>query len=487
MALGVDKPDMGTSEEHQKLQLYKAREPVYPKLGHGKYRYIKWIILFATLGVYYLLPWVRWPRGAGEPSQAVLVDFAHGRFYFFFIEIWPDELYFLTGLLVLSALVLFLVTALFGRLWCGYSCPQTVWTDLFIAVERLVEGDRNQRMKLAKQPWSFGKVTKKVTKHAIWLLIAAMTGGAWVLYFHDAPTVMKNLFTGHAPASSYLFIAILTFTTYSLAGIMREQVCTYMCPWPRIQAAMTDAETINVGYFAARGEPRGKHRKGPDADKLGDCIDCSLCVQVCPMGIDIRDGDQLECINCGLCIDACDEVMVKVHKPKGLIAYASNYRTATKDEKPKTWPHWIRARTIFYGGVVAVIAGLIVFGMSTTSNVEFNIERNRAPAFTTLSDGHVRNAITARILNKNNETHEFSIHFEGPESLEISAVGLRLEGNTVFVPVPGDKLVQSRIFMTLPKEDVTTINGAPSDISVILTDTVTGETLKKDLKFVSKG
>lgn len=257
----VEKLDVAAVNSAAARTLYKAREPIYPKLVHGKFRALKWALLSLTLGVYYLLPWIRWPRGVGEPDQAVLVDFPGRRFYFFFIEIWPDELYFLTGLLILAALALFLATALFGRVWCGYACPQTVWTDLYIAVERLVEGDRNKRIKLAKAPWTGEKIAKKATKHALWLIIAAATGGAWVFYFHDAPTVFPQLFRGEAPGSAYLFIGLLTFTTYMLAGSMREQVCTYMCPWPRIQAALTDSETLQVTYKADRGEPRGSHKK----------------------------------------------------------------------------------------------------------------------------------------------------------------------------------------------------------------------------------
>ena len=340
---GVHKMSETAEPEH----LYAKREAVHPQLVHGKYRLTKWIVLFVTLGIYYLLPWLRWPRAPHEPSQAVLVDFEGARLYFFSIEIWPDEFYLVTGLLVLSALALFFVTSVWGRLWCGYTCPQTVWTDLFIAVERAVEGDRNKRLQLAKQPWTAAKITKKVTKHSIWLLIAMATGGAWVLYFHDAPTVVGNFLSGTAPASSYLFVGILTFTTYSLAGLMREQVCTYMCPWPRIQGAMTDDKTFQVGYYALRGEPRGKHKKGADWSELGDCIDCNGCVVACPMGIDIRDGDQLECINCGLCIDACDSVMKKVGLPKGLIAYGADYRAVKDPKARKRLPQFFRARTVF--------------------------------------------------------------------------------------------------------------------------------------------
>jgi len=210
--------------------LYKPRTPIYPKLAHGRWRTVKWAMLIATLAVYYVVPWIRWARPGAAPQQAVLVDFTGRRFYFFFIQLWPQEVYFITGLLVMAALALFLVTALFGRLWCGYTCPQTVWTDLYIAVERLFEGDRNARMKLDVAPWSLDKVWRKGGKHLTWLAIALATGGAWIFYFHDAPTLWRNFWIGQAPLTAYVSAGVLTFTTYVLAGTMREQVCTYLCP-----------------------------------------------------------------------------------------------------------------------------------------------------------------------------------------------------------------------------------------------------------------
>ena len=308
--------------------LYKPRTPIYPKLVHGRWRMIKWALLVATLAVYYITPWIRWRRPEGLPQQAVLVDFAGRRFYFAFIQLWPQEVYFITGLLVVAALALFLVSALFGRLWCGYACPQTVWTDLYIVTERLFEGDRNARMRLDAAPTSFDKLWRKSGKHLTWLAIAMATGGAWVFYFHDAPMLWRTFWIGQAPMTAYVSVGVLTCTTYLLAGTMREQVCTYMCPWPRIQGAMLDAHSLQVTYRADRGETRGPHKKGATWEDRGDCIDCNQCVVVCPTGIDIRNGPQLECINCGLCIDACDEVMVKIGRPTGLIAYDTDAAVA---------------------------------------------------------------------------------------------------------------------------------------------------------------
>ncbi len=305
--------------------LYAAAKKVYPQRVWGTYRRIKWIVLWIALGVYDILPFIRWNRGPDQPGQAVLVDMAHSRFYFFFIELWPQEVYYFTGLLILAALILFLSNALFGRVWCGYACPQTVWTDLFLFVERRIEGDRRDRIKLDEAPWTADKIMKRVAKHAAWLAIALFTGGAAVLYFEDAPTLLKQLLVFQAPPVAYLWIGILTFTTYSLAGHMREQVCLYMCPWPRIQAALTDTDALNVTYRSDRGEPRMSVKEAAKVrahgEAAGDCIDCMQCVAVCPTGVDIRKGSQLGCIQCGLCIDACDAVMAKVHRPTRLIAY----------------------------------------------------------------------------------------------------------------------------------------------------------------------
>ncbi len=464
-------------------QLYKAREPIYPKLVHGKFRFLKWIVLFATLGVYYVLPWIRWERGPGEPNQAVLVDFPGNRFYFFFIEIWPDELYYVTGLLILGAVGLFLATALFGRVWCGYTCPQTVWTDLFIAVERMVEGDRNKRMKLAKAPWSGEKVAKKTIKHALWLAIAAATGGAWVFYFHDAPTIFPQLFTGAAPFSAYLFAGILTFTTYILAGSMREQVCTYMCPWPRIQAALTDAETLQVTYKKDRGEPRGPHKKGESWEGRGDCVSCRACVAACPMGIDIRDGAQLECINCALCIDACNDIMKKVGRPAGLISYDTdkNMERRAKGEKPTI--KLFRSRTLFYAGVWLVVAAVMLFGLASRATVEVNVLRDRTPPFVQLSDGSIRNAYTVKIINKANSARDFILTLDGPAALEVSAVGETVDQGSLTLTAPGDSVRSVRLFATLPGDAVTR---ASEPVVISIEDAETGETATNPTVFLAE-
>ena len=309
----VAEAEVGGAPPDDDIPLYAPRRKIYPQSVHGTFRRIKWAVLIVTLGIYYLLPFVRWDRGPNAPSQAVLIDFPNRRFYFFFIEIWPQEIYYLTGLLILAAILLFLMNAVAGRVWCGYLCPQTVWTDLFFAIERFVEGDRREHMQRDVRKWTLGTYGRKGVKHFLWLMVAWWTGGAWVLYFADAPTLVKELATGEAPFVAYAWIGILTVTTYSLAGHMREQVCLYMCPWPRIQAALTDEYALNVTYRYDRGEPRCSAKKAEQlraqGQPAGDCVDCLQCVHVCPTGVDIRGGANLGCIQCGLCIDACDVVM----------------------------------------------------------------------------------------------------------------------------------------------------------------------------------
>ncbi|MBN9279774.1 MAG: cytochrome c oxidase accessory protein CcoG, partial [Hyphomicrobium sp.] len=287
-ATDVEAHDVAAVNRAADRQLYASRQKIYPRLAHGRFRTVKWIVMAVAFAIYYGLPWLRWDRGPDLPDQAVLLDMAHNRFFFFFLEIWPQEFYFVTGLLVLAALVLFLVTSVAGRVWCGYACPQTVWTDLMVAVERLWQGDRSARIRLDKEPWGVRKVFLKTMTHVSWLLIGLLTGGALVFYFRDAPTLAAELATGEAPAIAYLFLGIFAATTYLLGGIAREQVCIYMCPWPRIQGAMTDAHTLLVSYRAERGEPRGPVRKGPDGlvdwSARVDCIDCKACVVVCAQG-----------------------------------------------------------------------------------------------------------------------------------------------------------------------------------------------------------
>lgn len=459
--------------------LYSKRRQIYPKLAHGRFRTVKWIVMALTLGVYYLVPWIRWDRGEGIPDQAVLADFASEKFYFFFIEIWPQEAYYLAGLMILAALALFLVTSLFGRVWCGYACPQTVWTDLYIWVERAFEGDRAARIRLDRAPWSFNKLWRKVGKHVVWLIIAFCTGGAFVLYWHDAPTVAKGWFTGEAPLSAYWFAGILTFTTYFLAGTMREQVCTYMCPWPRIQGALTDENALNVTYRYDRGEPRGPHRKGESWEGRGDCIDCNQCVQVCPVGIDIRDGPQLQCIHCALCIDACDQMMERIGRPKGLIFYDTDTAVAAR-AAGKTPPklRLLRTRTVLYATLMALISGIMLFGLMTKSTFEVNVLKDRSPPYVRLSNGDYRNGYALKLVNKATHARTLLVEVGGVEGAELEVIGFDdVEGNTIELPVAAHGVDRYRILVTAPD------GAARRTLMIKVTDPETGETSRNSVPF----
>ena len=455
-AEGVARSEAEATNSAANRKLYKSRVPIYPKEVSGLYRNLKWAMMAITLSIYYLVPWIRWDRGPHAPHQAVLVDMNHERLYFFFIEIWPQEVYYLTGLLILAAVSLFLINAMFGRLWCGYSCPQTVWTDLFIWVETRIEGDRNARIRLAKAPWTFDKIARRVSKHAIWLIFSVATGGAWVFYFTDAPTLLHLLVTGTASFATYATIAGFTFTTYTLGGLMREQVCTYMCPWPRIQAAMTDREALSVTYRRDRGEPRGAHKKGQPWDGRGDCIDCNQCVAACPMGIDIRDGSQLECINCALCIDACDEVMLKIGRPKGLIAFDTEANVLRRLKGQKARFRFLRPRTILYGLVILAVGGIMLMSLATRHTLDLGVMRDRNPDFVTLSDGAVRNGYTVSVMNRAPKARDLYLDVSGLALRKVTIIGLGEVTLPAVIPVEPDKLRSLRVLLTVDRKNIKT-------------------------------
>jgi len=449
---GVEAVAVEAVNSDSRRSFFKAREKIHPKRVNGTFRHVKWAVMALTLGIYYITPWLRWDRGPHAPSQAVLIDFPARRFYFFFIELWPQEVYYITGLLILAAVSLFLWTALAGRVWCGYMCPQTVWTDLFLVVERWIEGRRNDRIKLDKAPWTFDKVRKRLTKHVIWLVIAFATGGAWIFYFADAPTLARQLFTLNANATAYTWAGILAFTTYMLGGFAREQVCTYMCPWPRIQSAMMDEHSLLVTYRYDRGESRGPHKKGDSWQGRGDCVDCKQCVAACPMGVDIREGLQLPCIQCGLCIDACNDVMDKVGRPRGLIAYDTDLNIARRQRGEATQFRPIRPRTIAYATLLAVVGTVMLYALMTRADFDVSVLRDRNPLYVRLSNGDIRNAFTVKLINKDRLGRSISLRIEGPQDAVLSGVGVTETGDgTVRVPVDADSLQATRIFVTVPR------------------------------------
>ena len=435
------------SPDAESKSLYAKREPIFPRRVKGAFRNLKWWLMAFTLGIYYITPWIRWDRGPNLPDQAVLVDMANRRFFFLMIEIWPHEFYFVAGLLIMAGLGLFLFTSAAGRVWCGYACPQTVWTDLFILVERWIEGDRNARLRLHRSKWTAEKIRKTATKWTAWLLIAIATGGAWVFYFTDAPTLAQNLVTGQAHPIAYITIAVLTATTFFFGGFFREQICIYACPWPRIQAAMIDEDTLTINYRHWRGEPRGKLQKGAVADGQGDCIDCMACVNVCPMGIDIRDGQQMACITCGLCIDACNDVMDRIGKPRDLIGYmALTDEVAEKAGKePKSvWKHVFRPRTIMYSTLWSGVGIALVVALFLRTEIDVNVTPVRNPTFVTLSDGSIRNTYDIRLLNKQGSDGKFRVSLISRAPLRISLEGTQ----ELIIPVAANEQKTQRVYVT---------------------------------------
>ena len=457
------------------IKLYEKRTAVHPQRIDGNFRRLKWAIMIVTLAIYYITPWIRWDRGPYAPNQAVLVDLANRRFYMFGIEIWPHEFYYVAGMLVMAGIGLFLVTSAVGRAWCGYACPQTVWTDVFQHVDRFVDGDRNARMRLDKAPWTGGKIFKRLYKWSIYLVIAFWTGGAWIMYFADAPTLVVDFWTGQAAFVAYATVGILTAITFLFGGFMREQVCIYMCPWPRIQTAMMDENSLLVTYRDWRGEPRGSVKKAQaKPGGFGDCIDCNQCVAVCPTGIDIREGPQIGCITCALCIDACDKVMGQVGRPRGLIDYV----TSDDAEREKAglptksvWRTLFHPRTLVYFGAWAGIGLAMLFALGNRTRLDIAVQHDRNPVYVQLSGGEIRNSYTAKIRNMESRPREMELAIAGLDNAVVWKGGTtRPDQQTVIrTLVPADSVAKLRLFVVAPsgpniREDfVISVKGSDDD------------------------
>lgn len=466
--------------------LYADHVKIYPQRVRGRFRSLKWAALAALLAIYYAAPWVRWNRGPGAPDQALLVDLPGRRAYLFSIEIWPQDVPLLAGAMMLAAIGLFLATAYAGRLWCGFACPQTVWTDLYLLAERWTEGDRNARMRLDAAPWGAAKIGRKLAKHTIWIAIAFATGGAWVLYFKDAPTVAREFFVGDSSTAVYGFVGLLTATTYLLAGWAREQVCTYMCPWPRFQSAMFDEDTLTVTYRDWRGEPRGKKPRGDDGwEGRGDCIDCFACVNSCPTGVDIREGIQLECIGCGLCIDACDAIMDRVGRPRGLIAFDTEARQAAVAAGLKPAPvKLLRLRPAVYAMLMVGVASAMAFFLLGRGSLDVSVLHDRGALYVTLSNGDIRNDYTIKVQNRERETRALELEIvRGP-----AGTRLRLENGapaeSVRLAAAPDGTEGYRLHIQVPRDSAP--NGS-APLSLRLTDPATGESQVYDTFFQGPG
>ncbi len=395
---------------------YVPREPIFPRSVKGRYRSIKYAILLLAYGVYFLLPWLPWAREHG-PGQAVIFDLINRRFYLFDLVVYAQDIFWLAGLLIIGALLLFFVTGIAGRVFCGYFCFQTLWTDVFQFIERLVQGERNARIKLACGAWNARKISLMSVTWLLWLLVAFVTGFSFVLYWGRAPQLFIAFFTGAAPFPAYATTLFLTASTFVMAGLAREQVCTYMCPYARFQAVMFDEHTLIVAYDTQRGEAtQGRHK--PDKTVLqreqrqqigyGDCIDCGYCVQVCPTGIDIRNGLQYQCISCALCIDACNSIMDAVHFPPNLIRYTA--------QTPAKRSIWLQPKNMAYGLALLVASILLVWSVANRKPIELGVEQVRQPLYVMLSDGHVQNHYILKLNNKTSQTVSYTIDLQGMQA-----------------------------------------------------------------------
>ncbi|HSG60280.1 MAG TPA: cytochrome c oxidase accessory protein CcoG [Pseudomonadales bacterium] len=403
-----DISDMAPAEVCE-VDLYQKREKIYTRKIEGFFQRIRLLTGWPLLAGYFLLPWLNW----GD-RQSVLFDLPARQFHILGLTFWPQDMSLLAWVLIIAAWSLFFITVWAGRVWCGYTCPQTVWTSMFMWAEQFAEGTRNQRIKLDNAPISFNKIWRKSFKQAMWLGIAFVTGVTFIGYFYPIRSLIPDLMSLEVNHWAAAFILFFTVATYINAGYLREQVCIYMCPYARFQSVMFDADTLIVSYNPERGEPRGarkRHETKPDT--LGDCIDCDLCVQVCPTGIDIRNGLQIECITCALCIDACNSVMDKMGYDKGLISYTSE--NALKGKKT----HWFRPRLVGYG--VAILVMIIAFGIRIYTRIplEVDVTRDRNTLFSTNSMGLIENTYTLKIINMDNQTHLFEVKATGIEALSM--------------------------------------------------------------------
>jgi len=394
------------------VSLYQKQQKIYPRAVSGWFVRWRWALVFATQMVFYGLPWLAW-----NERQAVLFDLASRRFYIFNLVLYPQDFIYLTGLLVICAYSLFLFTAVAGRLWCGYACPQTVYTEIFMWVERRIEGDRAARMRLDAGPWNLEKVGRKAAKQAVWISIGLWTGFTLVGYFTPIRTLWAEAFTMDFGPWEWFWVLFYGFATYGNAGWMREQVCKYMCPYARFQSAMFDKDTLIISYDGARGDPRGSRgrKADPKALGLGDCIDCGLCVQVCPTGIDIRKGLQYECIGCAACVDVCDGVMDKMGYPKGLVRYATQNSMAQQWGPRQMWARVLRPRVLVYTAVLVLISAGLLTSLILRSPFRVDVVRDRGTLARLVDDGRLENGYRLQIMNATERVQKYRIQVTGAE------------------------------------------------------------------------
>jgi len=392
------------------VSLYESKDRIHYREVKGRFDRLRDLAVVALLGGYYLGPWISW-----SGRQALLFDLPARKFYIFGLTFWPHDFIFLSWILIICAVSLFFFTALAGRLWCGYACPQTVWTEAFVWIERMVEGSHTKRQKLEKGPWTSEKVVKKSTKQFLWIAFALWTGFTFVGYFTPIKELAGSLFTASAGGWEVFWVCFYGFATYGNAAFMREQVCKYMCPYARFQSAMFDKDTLVISYDDKRGEPRGRGKKGAGREEsgLGDCIDCTLCVQACPTGIDIRDGLQYECIACAACIDACDSIMDQVGSPRGLIKYTTEHQIEGKKTKI------VRPRIMIYGTLLSILCIGFVIAISNRADLHLDVLRDRNALFRETLEGRVENVFTLKVHNKTDQEETIELIVTGLPGLTV--------------------------------------------------------------------
>ena len=415
----TEPPQNTTTPSGKFIPLYQAKNKVYPRAIDGVFNRWRWVMVWITQLVFYGLPWLQW----GE-RQMVLFDLEARRFYLFGLVLYPQDFIYLTGLLIISALSLFLFTAVAGRLWCGFTCPQTVYTEIFMWLENRIEGERSTRMRLDKAPWSsWEKIWRKSAKQLAWVAVALWTGFTFVGFFVPIRALGSEILALQGSWQIF-WMLFYAFATYGFAGHMREQVCKYMCPYARFQSAMFDKDTLIVTYDSQRGEPRGVRSKKITDHKaagLGDCIDCSLCVQVCPTGIDIRNGLQYECIGCGLCVDACNSVMDKVNYPRGLIRFATQNAMTQHWGRAEILRRVLRPRVLFYSSVLVGLSVAMLVSMATRVPLKVDVVRDRAALSRMVAGGQLENIYRLQIMNATEATQRYRISATGLEGLKVAS------------------------------------------------------------------
>lgn len=427
------------------IALYEKSEKIYPREAKGKFQTYRVWSVYILLGLYYLLPWLN----IGD-RQAVLFDLPARKFHIFFLTFWPQDFFFLTLLLILAGLSLFFFTAIAGRVWCGFACPQTVWTEAFIWMERWVEGSRAQQMKLSAAPWNLEKVRKRVSKQVLWVSFALFTGLTFVGYFQPIRDLFPAFFAFDLDGWALFWVLFYGFATYGNAGFMREQVCKYMCPYARFQSAMFDKDTLIIAYDEKRGEPRsrGKRRKENTSQEApkGDCIDCGICVQVCPTGIDIRDGLQYECIACAACIDGCDEVMTRVGLPTGLIKYSTE--SQDQGNGKTTRQTLLRPRVLVYAALLSVVFVSFIFALTQRSSFQVDVLRDRNALYRWSGDDLIENTYQIRVKNKSQRMQRYHVGIQGLEHASVVWAKRESDGNSR--SVLAGSVAEFTVVVTLP-------------------------------------